>query len=299
MAAMRRALVGVVAVVSVVCAFVAANGRSATGEGLIVFPGTPEGATITQLFAVSPGGGEVKQLTRSGTQAYDPVFSPAGTRIAFVRLGYGIYTMNADGSGLRRLSRGGRDTNPTWSPDGKRIAFLRPKGSAWKLWVVPATGGKPARIKLAPAAGRPSWTKAGLFVPTSADVIKVNPATGRILTYLDAQIDSVWGLNSVAVAPTAAWMTYIGTRDPIPGDMECGDGPCQRYGLYLEDLRAKKKVGKLIVKDAGAAAFSPDGKRIAYVTGGQLFVRGVASKASSAIATPGVTPVLTGAPAWR
>jgi Tol biopolymer transport system component len=303
MAAMRKLMVGVAAaaaaVLATVFALAATRGSSATDNGLIVFPGTPEGSTITQLFSITPGGSNLKQLTKSGTSSYDPVFSPAGTRLAFVRFGYGIYTMNPDGTGLRRLTTGARDTNPAWSPDGKTVAFIRPKGTAWKLWTVAVKGGKPRNIGLTPPAGRPSWIKAGLIVPTGGDLISVNPKTGRVLKYWDASVDAVWGLNSVSVSPTAGWVTYTGTRDPIPGDMECGDGPCQRYGLFLENLKAKKKIGKLWVKDAGAAAFSPDAKRAAYVTAGQLWVQTVGGSAKSAVSTPGVTPNLTVPPAWK
>jgi Tol biopolymer transport system component len=303
MTAMRKVTVGLAVAAAVVLAtvfaLVATRGSSATDNGRIVFPGTPDGSTITQLFSVSPGGSNLKQLTKSGTNSYAPVFSPAGTRIAFVRFGYGIYTMRPDGSGLKRLSTGARDANPTWSPDGKTVAFLRPKGTAWKLWVVPATGGKPRNLGLQPPAGKPSWITAGLLVPTGGDVVSVNPKTGRILRYLDASVDAVWGLQTVTISPNGSWLAYVGTRDPIPGDMECGDGPCQRYGLFLENLKAKKKIGKLWVKDAGSAAFSPDGKRVAYVTGGQLWLRSLGGSATSAIETPGVTPNLTGPPAWH
>ena len=54
-----------------------------------------------------------------------PVWSPDGAREAFEsdQEGQpGIYAINSDGSGLRRLTdRPGE--GPTWSPDGSRIAF--------------------------------------------------------------------------------------------------------------------------------------------------------------------------------
>jgi Tol biopolymer transport system component len=41
-----------------------------------------------------------------------------------------IYVIDADGSGLRRLTRNWRsDGTPTWSPDGRKILFLR---SGWR-----------------------------------------------------------------------------------------------------------------------------------------------------------------------
>lgn len=73
----------------------------------------------------------------------DPAWSPDGTKIVFSWNGasapgsaWGIYVMNADGSGIRQLTSPNNfdqcsvgasadDLNPDWSPDGKRILFER------------------------------------------------------------------------------------------------------------------------------------------------------------------------------
>jgi Tol biopolymer transport system component len=56
-----------------------------------------------------------------------PVFSPSGKRIAFASNtdgNYEIYVMNADGTGLLRLTRAAaEDTSPHWSPDETKIGF--------------------------------------------------------------------------------------------------------------------------------------------------------------------------------
>ena len=57
---------------------------------------------------------------------HEPVWSPDGTRIAFVSDREGlkaIFVVNPDGTGLMRLSDGPDDTSPSWSPDGSSVAF--------------------------------------------------------------------------------------------------------------------------------------------------------------------------------
>jgi len=258
---------------AVAVAAVAASAARASGPGLIVFSASESGKFTTQLYAISPSGDGLTQLTSSGANALDPAFSPSGTRIAFVRFGYGVYTMNPDGKALKRLTTNGRDSYPTWSPDGKSIAFVRPFKTKWRVWIVPSNGGKQRLLARTPPAGRPSWTTKGLLIPTGGDLIRVDTATGRVQKYFGANIDAIWGLNSVTVAPGVSTLTYVGARDPVPGDMDCGDGPCQRFGLYLESLTAKRKVPHMIIKDAGAAGFSPDGKRLVFSAGGGLVIR--------------------------
>ena len=65
----------------------------------------------------------------SGTSAYEPSWSADGTRIAFANKrggSGGIMIVNADGSGLTRVTSDVNDGEPTWSPDGTE-ARLHPR----------------------------------------------------------------------------------------------------------------------------------------------------------------------------
>jgi Tol biopolymer transport system component len=65
-----------------------------------------------------------------GTPSFQSVFSPDGSRIAFVHnedaFRNEIYVMNLDGTNLERLTNNtANDSRPVFSPDGTKIAFQR------------------------------------------------------------------------------------------------------------------------------------------------------------------------------
>ena len=78
----------------------------------------------------------------------DPAWSPDGRRIAFRSIGIGrvnsdLYVVNADGSGLRRLTRNAAKLRWfAWSPDGRTIAFLR----NGEVYIVKADGSGERRL---------------------------------------------------------------------------------------------------------------------------------------------------------
>lgn len=80
---------------------------------------------------MEPDGSQVKQITDDPvTSVTDAVWSPDGQRIALVlkqENDVGIYIINTDGTGHRRIVGSGPQflsvMGPIWSPDGQRIAF--------------------------------------------------------------------------------------------------------------------------------------------------------------------------------
>jgi Tol biopolymer transport system component len=105
------------------------------------------------IYAINADGSGLRQLTGStasmGPSFWEdmPAWSPDGGTIAYASSGvvdgerrYGIYLMNGDGRGKRRLARlpwYNRPGWPAWSPDGRKIAFATAGGV---IFVINADG---------------------------------------------------------------------------------------------------------------------------------------------------------------
>jgi Tol biopolymer transport system component len=285
-------------VLASVAAAAATAGASAQGPW-IFFSADPPGVNVEQLFRIHPAGDGLQQLTTGAYSSIAPAISPNGKRIAFARLGVGILTMNTDGTGLRRLTTNGRDSFPAWSPDGAHIAFIRPFKTEWRVNTMSSSGAAERRLPQAPPSGRPSWTPAGLLIPSGGDLLKVDSTTGHVQKYYDAEIDAIWGLNSVTLSPSRSTIAFVGARAAEPGDKECGEGPCQRFGLFKESLLTKIKKPQKITDDTGPAGFSPSGTQLAFVAHGGLVLWPLAGGTSTTIPTGDVTPTVSAPPAWQ
>ena len=87
-----------------------------------------------------------------------PVYSPDGTRIAFVRTGgvdAGIYVMRSDGTNVVRITSQG--WGPAWSPNGNQLGYVVPAGSQAELWTVNADGSNAQRVLGGVSLDRVAW----------------------------------------------------------------------------------------------------------------------------------------------
>ena len=93
----------------------------------LAFAGDREGHGLDIFLLDLQNPDDEKLLTARRSQDSHPAFSPDGRKIAFIASGdrnAEIYLINADGTGLFRLTHGSADkTAPQFSKDGKAIVF--------------------------------------------------------------------------------------------------------------------------------------------------------------------------------
>jgi len=97
-------------------------------NGKIAFVSSDHKTRTEVIHTIDPDGSNDIQLT-SGPHDSQPIWSPDGTHIAFVRtesnLNQKIVVMNGDGSDQTSLTTSGAESSPAWSPDGLQIVFAR------------------------------------------------------------------------------------------------------------------------------------------------------------------------------
>lgn len=168
-----------------------------------------------------------------------------------------IWTANGDGTGLKQLTFDpGHEFWPTWSPDGTKIAYTR-EGS---IWMMNADGTDQRQLVTLKGAGaHVAWSADGqrlAFIDRTGDdeilglfVVDADGGGRRLVT------------TSGVYSP--AWPTWSADGATIVfGGLDAAVGSYRIYAVPAGGGTATR------LADAGMSpAYSPDGKRIAYLNG--------------------------------
>lgn len=221
-------------------------------DALIAF--TSNAFELLAVFVVNPDGSGLRSLTPEGEFESNPVWSPDGRRIAFIRDG-DLWAMDADGGGRTSLAAGEEIGEHRWSPDGRMIAFVDSREENGDLvndlWVMQADG--TGRRKLAKAAFNFSWSHDGRLVYTSvADFGDVHlrivnaDGSGDVRLTNRAAFEPAWSPDGSRIA-----FVTLGARDIF---------------LINPDGSGEVNLTRGRSDDEGPA-WSPDGSRILFTLG--------------------------------
>jgi Tol biopolymer transport system component len=284
----RRAIVLVAAILLAACGG-GDDGVELTG-GEIAF--TVNSAGWGEIWLMAPDGSDRRRLTETepadndAAGASSPAWSPDGTRIAYAaQVGTleedqslsEIYVMNADGSDRRRLTTNEDfDGDPVWSPDGQRLAFTHATGIGTDavrsgIAVMNADGGPPRQITHARGGkfdGTPAWSPDGSRIAFTRATFGEEDATFDLFTVASDGTGLekiVSGGGDPSWSPDGTRIAYSSIRDRL--GITCFQECATSGEIYVADADGKRQRRLTRTEaDEGSPAWSPDGRRIAFVS---------------------------------
>ena len=186
------------------------------------------------IFVMDVGTGEKVRLPNYGVP-HACSWSPDGTRLAFWDVASGesspsIYVMEADGSGMTRLTREDKrdDRHPTWSPDG-RIAFQARVGwgatSNLDILVIGLDGSDETNVtNSSDNEENPSWSPDGSRIAFDRGdrICILDLSSGSVLPLTEGR-DPTWSPDGGLLAftkpfadPPGIWVVEVASGMEVP-----------------------------------------------------------------------------------
>lgn len=225
------------------------------------------------IYVMNHDGTQVTRLTAGAGADRSPVWSPDGSRIAFLASANGssgtdIYVMDSDGRQRLNITNTPAmdEHSPAWSPDGSTIAFI----SAGQVWVVGPDGNDAQPLITTSAAiDQVAWSADGTrvafnsYYPTERGRLYTAEAdgSGRRQILID-QLGTGHDLGPGAWSPDGTRIVFSRNRR--------GTGPVT--DVYVTNADGTGLTQLTTDGDSASAAWSPDGASIAYQRADTIFV---------------------------
>ena len=235
------------------------------------------------------GSAPAKRLFEANGANDEPVWSPDGSRLAFVsnrgdHSFVGVYT-DASTPIAWMAPSFDRDRSPRWSPDGRRIAFVRTPGSGgapdsvlvsrhrpWEVWTADAATGMGRRLWKAPATLRGSVpsTQGGTNLHWAAEerivFLSYHDGWPHLYSIAEAGGDPLlltpgdYMAEYISLSPDRRWLLLAGNAGPDPLDID------RRHVVRVPVDRAAPEV---VTPGAGlewTPVLTGDGKMVAFIS---------------------------------
>jgi len=233
------------------------------------------------IYTVAPDGGGLTRVTDTpGHVEHDPVWSPDGRRLAFIRHPFfvrdqdEVLVAEPDGTDPVRVAGGMDIMYPTWSPEGATIAFVVDAIDVAYSDPLTCPQTRVPRLFLADVALATSRPLLELAAPDGCPILSVprwSPDGTRIAlaTRSVYVVDVASGRLTEIVPPTdavaVAW-SPDGQRLAVAAAHGFG-GPSGRILVVGADGQGLTEIARQVDSPVHSLAWSPQGDLIAFIAG--------------------------------